>query len=101
MFENLKKLCLLDAISGREDTVRDYLISKISNFNDCTYFVDPLGNLIVDKKGKNTSSKKVMIASHMDEVGMVVKGINDNGLISNSTVGNIINAAGGSSDSDA
>ena len=89
MFNDLEKLCLLNAISGREDEVRNYLIGKISNFDDCKYFVDPLGNLIVDKKGEKSALNKVMIAAHMDEVGMIVTYITDDGFIKFGNVGGI------------
>ena len=46
----LKDLCALNATSGREEAVRDYLIAHLPK--EVEYFVDPLGSLIVKKKGK-------------------------------------------------
>ena len=45
---------------------------------------DTMGNLIVHKKGQGP---KVMLAAHMDEVGMLVLGVLDNGLIAYSQRG--------------
>ena len=71
MLETLKDLCSLPGISGRENKIRDYIISKIEGY--CEYSVDSLGNLIVFKKGKKTPSNVIMLDAHMDEVGMIVK----------------------------
>ena len=70
MLELVKKLSLLSGTSGREDGVREFIINEIK---DCaeSYEVDPLGNLIVFKKGKKTPKNKVMLDAHMDEVGFL------------------------------
>lgn len=87
MLETLKELCNLPGISGREDTVRNYIISKIEGF--CEYSIDPLGNLICFKKGKQAAKNKVMLDAHMDEVGLIVTGIDNNGFIKFDKVGGI------------
>ena len=56
MLETLKELCSLPGISGREDKVRDYIISRIEGF--CDYKIDPLGNLIVFKRAKRAQKTK-------------------------------------------
>ena len=44
--------------------------------------VDPLGSLIAVKKGKGgPHSKKIMFAAHMDEIGFMVKKIEDDGRL--------------------
>ena len=70
--ELLEKLCMLNGASGDENRVRDFILSEISGY--CEYRVDPLGNIIAEKKGKYASSKK--ISAHMDEVGMIVLRLN-------------------------
>lgn len=89
MRETIKALCSLDGISGREDSVRKYIISQIEGIAE--YSVDPLGNLIVFKKGKKTAKNKVMLDAHMDEVGFVVTYIGENGLLKFAKVGGINN----------
>ena len=88
MIEMIKELSLINGTSGREDKVREYIINEIKGFAD-TVETDPLGNLIVFKKGKNRASKKVMLDAHMDEVGMIVTNINDDGTLNFENVGGI------------
>ncbi len=87
MFETLKELCLLTGVSGAEDAVRDYIIGRIAGH--CSYTVDPLGNIIVEKKGKQRPAKKLLISAHMDEVGFIVTGVNEAGLLLFAPVGGI------------
>lgn len=87
----LNELCMLNGTSGDEKSVRDFIISKLPD--DCTFFVDPLGNLIVDKKGEITPENKVALFAHMDEVGFIVTYISDDGYIYLSNVGGIDNSA--------
>ncbi|MGO1368770.1 MAG: M42 family metallopeptidase [Senegalia sp. (in: firmicutes)] len=84
----LKKLTQASGISGNEKEVRDIIINEIKNHVD-NYEIDKLGNIIVHKKGKNKDSKKIMIAAHMDEIGLMVSDIDDMGLIKFMTVGGI------------
>lgn len=87
MLEMIKELCALPGISGRENAVRDYIIEKIKDYAE--YSVDPLGNLIAFKKGKNPAKNKVMLDAHMDEVGMIVTAITSEGFLRFAKVGGI------------
>ena len=87
MLNELKKLCLIDGISGDEGRVREYIISKIKD--KCEYSVDPMGNILAFKKGKNQPANKVMLSAHMDEVGFIVTYICDNGFLKFTNVGGI------------
>ena len=87
MLDLIKDLCSLSGISGREDSVREYIIEKIKDYAE--YSVDALGNLLVFKKGKNPAKNKVMLDAHMDEVGMIVTGITSQGFIKFTKVGGI------------
>ena len=87
----LNELCMLNGTSGDEKNIRDFIISKLPD--DCTYSVDPLGNLIVDKKGESTPKNKVALFAHMDEVGFIVTYISDEGYVYVSNVGGIDNSA--------
>ncbi len=84
----LKELCALRGPSGNEHAVRDYIIEKATPLAD-SVTVDRMGNVIAFKKGTDPDGKHVMLDAHMDEVGMIVQGINDNGLLSYLTVGGI------------
>lgn len=87
MKDLLKKLSNAPGISGFEDEVRDLMISELKEYAD-EINVDPLGNMIAIKKG-NPSSKKIMLAAHMDEIGLMVRFIDKNGFIKFSTIGGI------------
>lgn len=88
MLETIKELSLLDGVSGREHAVRDYIINAVKDYAD-SIETDPLGNLIVFKKGKTTPKNKVMLDAHMDEVGMMITHINSDGTLDFSCVGGI------------
>lgn len=87
MLKNLEKLCLINGTSGNENAVAQEIISQIQGFCDCK--IDNLGNIIAFKKGNKTPKNKVMIAAHMDEVGLIVTDITDDGLLRFTTVGGI------------
>lgn len=87
MLEMIKELCTLSGISGRENAVRDYIIEKIKDYAE--YSVDPLGNLLVFKKGKKPAAKKVMLDAHMDEVGLIITAITSEGYLRFTKVGGI------------
>lgn len=87
MMERLTALCSLYGTSGREDAVRDYIISELPE--NVEYSVDAIGNLIVFKKGKKRAAHRVMLCAHMDEVGMMITHITEEGLLKFGNVGGI------------
>ncbi|MBR3803547.1 MAG: M42 family peptidase [Clostridia bacterium] len=91
MLEMIKELSLIGGPSGREENVRNYIISKLPS--SVEYSVDAMGNLLVFVNGKKPAKNKVMLAAHMDEVGMIVTYITDDGLLKFSNVGGIETAA--------
>lgn len=87
----LKKLCLLNGTSGDENSVRNAIINMLPE--DCSYTVDPLGNLIVEKKGEAEPENRVALFAHMDEVGFIVTYINEEGYVYVDSVGGIDESA--------
>ena len=87
MKDLLKKLSNAPGISGFEDEVRDLMIKELENYAD-EITVDNLGNLIALKKGK-PDGKKIMLAAHMDEIGLMVRYIDEKGFIKFSKIGGI------------
>lgn len=81
--ELLKKLAEAHGISGYEGEIRAIVKAEVEDYVD-EMRVDPLGNLIATKHGKKPS---VMIAAHIDEIGLMVKHIEDEGFIRFSTIG--------------
>ena len=83
----LKELCSLYGASGQEDVVRAYILAHLPP--DMRFMVDPLGNLIVHKPGRQSAKHRVMLCAHMDEVGMMITHITDEGFLRFDTVGGI------------
>ena len=84
----LERLCCARGISGCEEEIREIILEEIRPYADCVE-VTPLGNLLAFKKGANRAKTKLMLNAHMDEVGMTVTYIEDNGLLRFATVGGI------------
>ena len=84
----LKDLCMLPGVSGNEDAVREYILGEAKKHAD-EVKVDRMGSVIAVKRAKKEGAPTVMFDAHMDEVGMIVLGVNSNGLISYDTVGGI------------
>ncbi len=88
MLNHLEALCRCNGVSGQETPVRNYLLQQIEKIG-LPYQIDLLGNLIVEKKGRQTPPKKWMIGAHMDEVGCIVTYINLDGTMLIAPVGGI------------
>ncbi|QBD74573.1 M42 family peptidase [Ktedonosporobacter rubrisoli] len=82
--ELLKKIAETPGIAGREDQVRALILEELRTLTD-EVRVDRLGNIIALKRGK--SERRVMLAAHMDEIGFIVKHIDDQGFIRIQPVG--------------
>lgn len=80
MKDLLKKYCDILGPSGMEDDIRKAIIDDIKN-SGCEYKTDPMGNLIVFKKGKKPRNNKVLFSAHMDEVGFMIKYIDEDGYL--------------------
>lgn len=88
MIETLKMLCSLSGVSSREDQVRGYIRQRVEPYADSVR-TDALGNLIVFKRGTKQTGNKLMLCAHMDEVGLMVKSITDEGYLKFGCVGGI------------
>ncbi len=87
MKELLLNLCQLNGPSSEENSVREFIISKIKDY--CEYRTDALGNIIAYKKGKNKAKAKLMLDAHMDEVGLIITSVTCDGFLKFSDVGSI------------
>lgn len=76
MKELLEKLSNASGISGYEDEIRALMIKELGKYGEVE--TDKFGNVIC-KKG--SGSPKIMLAAHMDEIGMLVKYIDEKGFI--------------------
>ena len=83
--ELLEKITQCYGPSGREDKIRELLRGEIEKCAD-EVRVDNLGNLICRRNG---GGKKLMMAAHMDEIGVIVTHIDDNGFLRFAAVGGV------------
>ena len=84
----LEELTQIDGVSGCEQAVCERIRREIEPHCEKVY-EDNMGNLIALKRGKNIGRNKVMVCAHMDEVGFIIKGIDDGGTLRFETVGGI------------
>ncbi|HZK34433.1 MAG TPA: M42 family metallopeptidase [Bacillota bacterium] len=87
MVELLKRLTQAAGVSGNENEVREIILGLVGPISDDSY-VDRMGNVIAIKKGTNRG-KKVMVAAHMDEIGFIISGISDKGMLKFLPIGGI------------
>lgn len=88
MLDTMETLCCLDGVSGSEDEVREYILERVLPFAD-EIRTDPMGNLMVFKKGICAPIKRIMLAAHMDEVGLIVTEITEDGYLRFDTAGGV------------
>ncbi len=84
----LEKLSTAHGVSGHEQEVRAILLEAIRDRVDACR-VDALGSLVARKTGTGRSRLRVLVAAHMDEVGLMVTNVEDNGLLRFDKVGSI------------
>lgn len=88
MKETLTALCRLPGVSGREEAVRDY-IRAIAEPHADEIITDNMGNLLVHVPGLRRPSKPVLLAAHMDEVGVIVTDVTEDGYLKFDFVGGV------------
>ena len=86
--ELLEQLCTLRGISGDEESVRDFIVAQITPYAE-RVTIDAMGNVIAEKKGAKPAKTKLMLNAHMDEVGLIVTHIDNDGYLKFATVGGI------------
>lgn len=84
----IEELSQINALSGHERPVREFLEKELNEYVDEIKY-DNLGGLVTkingDKEGKN-----IAVVAHMDEVGMLVKNITNDGFIKIANVGGLV-----------
>ena len=88
MLTTVKTLCALNGVSSWEDEVRAYLREQAAPYAD-TIRVDAMGNLIVRKKGAKATGNRLMLVAHMDEVGVILKSITEDGYLKFGVIGGV------------
>ncbi len=83
MKQLIQKLTETFSPSGYEDAIREVILAEIKPLAD-EIRVDTMGNVIA-RKGKG--GKRIMVAAHMDEIGLIATHIDENGFVRFTTVG--------------
>ena len=86
----LKQLTETFGPSGYEENVRKLVEAEVKSYAD-EIKVDALGSLIVRKRPAKESkdTKKIMIAAHMDEIGLIVSHVDEKGFVRFSPIGGV------------
>lgn len=85
MKELIRNLTAISSPSGREEQIRAFIKEEIADYAD-EIWEDKLGNLIAAKHGGKT---RVQLAAHMDEIGVIVTVIDEQGFLRFSNVGGL------------
>ena len=87
MKETIRKLVETYGPSGVEEQIRATIREEIEPFAD-EIRVDPLGSLVVRKTG-NGEGQRIVLAAHMDEIGVMVTYVDKNGFARFTRIGGV------------
>jgi endoglucanase len=92
----IQKLVETPSPSGYEAKIREVVRAEIAPHVD-EIRVDALGNLIARKGKKTANGLKIMLSAHIDEIGLIVTYVDENGFASFSPIGGVrpLNCIGG------
>lgn len=86
---DLKTLTELRAPSGHEQPIRRALLAELKDMG-LDPQLDRMGNVVVVKQGtKGADAPRVMVAAHMDEVGLLVANATEEGFLRTLPVGGV------------
>jgi putative aminopeptidase FrvX len=84
----IQKLVEATGPSGYESQVRELIRTEIEAYADDIQ-TDKLGNLIVRKGTNQADGLKIMLSAHMDEIGLIVTHIDENGFLRFTNLGGV------------
>ena len=84
----LERLCNACGVSGDEREVRLIVLEEIRQYAD-EIKVDALGNILAVRHGAGDAWLRVMVAAHMDEVGLMIIGDDGDGIFRFDKVGGV------------
>jgi endoglucanase len=84
----IQRLIATPGPSGYENQIRDLVLAEVEAHADETR-VDALGNLIVRKGEKTERGRRIMLAAHIDEIGIIATHIDDNGFVRFTNIGGV------------
>jgi endoglucanase len=87
VIKTIRKLAEAYGPSGHEDQIRSIIQAEIADVAD-EIEVDALGNLIASLNGSG-AGRRVMLAAHMDEIGVIITHVDEKGFLRFGPVGGI------------
>ncbi len=88
MKQLLQKLTETFSPSGYEDAIRAVIRAEVEPLAD-EIRVDALGNLIVRKGTLGPGGKRILVAAHMDEIGLIVSHVDERGFVRFAPIGGV------------
>lgn len=88
LVEILEKLSNAKGVAGREDEVRNLIKDMLRPHVD-ELWEDKLGNVIGVKRARRENAPSIMLAAHMDEIGLYVRNITEKGFLYFTKIGGI------------
>ena len=89
MKELIQKLTSTFGPSGYESRVRDLILETIKDDVD-EYRIDALGNLIARVGTRKENGKRIMVSAHMDEIGLMVTHVDEQGFAYVTNLGGVL-----------
>lgn len=92
----IKKLVETPSPSGYETLIREVVQSEIAGLCD-EVRVDNMGNLIASTGEQTSEGSTIMLAAHIDEIGIIASHVDENGFVRFLPVGGVnpVNLPGG------
>lgn len=84
----LEQLCAIHAVSGREDAMTAFLRDHLTPLVDEVH-VDNLGNVVGILRGAKHPDTRLMLQAHMDELGLIVRNITEDGYLLIERIGGV------------
>ena len=88
MKDLIKRLVETNSPSGYESAIREVIMAEIEPLV-AEMRIDPLGNLIARKGSLQAGGRRIMIAGHMDEIGVIVTHVDEKGFVRFAGIGGL------------
>ena len=86
--EFLNRLSISSGVSGHEVSIASLVMERFKSLTDEVQ-CDAFGNVYTLKRGNSKPNKKIMIAAHMDEIGLIVTKIDPRGFLRFTSIGGV------------
>ncbi|MBR1750471.1 MAG: M42 family peptidase [Ruminococcus sp.] len=88
IFDILSKLCPAFGVSGEEHSAASAAADLLKEYGECEYLAKN-GDLRFFRKGFEKNKKTILLDAHIDEIGLIVTDITDDGFLKVSAVGGV------------